>query len=346
MKAKRLPSGSYRALAYSHTDPAGKRHYESFTAPTKAEAEMRASEFSASKRRRARSDLTVGEAIDGYIKAKEGVLSPSTVRSYYGMAKHFSAIEKKRLRSLSTEDVQRFVSGLFLSPKSVSNIYGLFSSACRMYAPDMRFDITLPSKRKKRFPTPSEEQVRMLYEGADPKLRLCIALAMCGFRRGEICALRYEDIDGKTVHVHADMVKDKDSRWVYKETPKELESDRFFILPDFVADLIGDGEGFIVKWSPDSITKRFIDLRRSLGLSVRFHDLRHFFASIGAEIMPDYYLEDMGGWARGSRVMKSVYQDALPGNDYARKMADRITSVVFPENAARNAARKTKKPLN
>ena len=38
-KAKKLASGSWRCLVYSHTDPDGKRRYKSFTAANKKEAE-------------------------------------------------------------------------------------------------------------------------------------------------------------------------------------------------------------------------------------------------------------------------------------------------------------------
>ena len=74
-KAKKLPSGSWRVQVFSYKDAAGKNHYESFTAPTKAEAEMIAAEFKASKDRKSKHDLTVEEAVNGYIQAKDGVLS-------------------------------------------------------------------------------------------------------------------------------------------------------------------------------------------------------------------------------------------------------------------------------
>ena len=40
-----LPSGNFRVLALDYTDPDGKRHYKSFTAPTKKEARMLADEW-------------------------------------------------------------------------------------------------------------------------------------------------------------------------------------------------------------------------------------------------------------------------------------------------------------
>jgi hypothetical protein len=79
--AKKLPSGSWRVQVYSHKDN-GKKVYESFTAPTKAEAEMKAAKYAMQKKLRARYDLTVKDALEGYINAKEGVLSPGTIRGY------------------------------------------------------------------------------------------------------------------------------------------------------------------------------------------------------------------------------------------------------------------------
>ena len=49
---KETPSGQWRTLAYSHTetiDGKQKRIYESFTAPTKKEAEYMAAEFMLNK---------------------------------------------------------------------------------------------------------------------------------------------------------------------------------------------------------------------------------------------------------------------------------------------------------
>ena len=47
--AKKLPSGSWRCQVYDYTDANGKRHYTSFTAPTKKEAEYKAAQFMVQK---------------------------------------------------------------------------------------------------------------------------------------------------------------------------------------------------------------------------------------------------------------------------------------------------------
>ena len=217
--AKKLPSGAYNVRVYSHTEN-GRKIYESFTADTKAEAELKASEWQHQKSRRVRADLTVKEAIEGYIKAKEGVLSPSTVRGYYKMLRNnFDLIERRQIRKLTSEDLQIFISCLSreMSPKSVRNIYALLTASFALYAPDLSFKVSLPKKVNKRPISPSDGDIQTLFGEAQTELKKCIALAAFGsLRRGEICALTFGDIEGNTVHITKDMVQDKDNQWVIK----------------------------------------------------------------------------------------------------------------------------------
>lgn len=333
--AKKLPSGSWRVRVFSHKDSAGKAHYESFTAPSKAEAEMKASQFAAFKSRRIRHDITVGDALDGYIRAKEAVLSPSTTSGYVKMRKlHYAGIEKKKLRTITSEDMQQFVSDLSLrlSPKTVRNVYALLTASFSLYCPDVAFKVTLPAKKKFRPQSPSDEAVKKLYEAAYPRQRICIGLGMLGLREGEIAALTYEDMHDDIIHVNKDIVRNRYGKWVVKETPKTEDGDRYVKLPPYLVELIGTGKGRIVPTTPNTITKQFIKLRTKLDLpGIRFHDLRHYFASTAAVLgIPDTYIADMGGWQRGGSVMKSVYQNniASMSDYYSKKMADHMENII------------------
>ena len=329
-KAKKLPSGSWRCRVYSYTDEDGKKHWESFSAPTKAEAEMMAAEYAANKKRRVRHDLTVAEAIEGYITSREAVSSPSTIRGYRQMQRtRYGTIGRLKIHSLTSEDMQLFVSELVqagLSPKTVRNVYGLLTASVALYDERATFRVKLPAKQKKRPVSPSDDAVAALYEAASDKMKICIALGCRSVRRGEISALKYEDIHNGVAHIHADMVKNSKGKWIYKEIPKTEGSDRYIKVPDF-----GKGKGFIIKWTPDSITKRFIYLRNKLGLTIRFHDLRHYFASTAAVLqIPDIYTADMGGWQRDGSTMKAVYQNNIKSMSdyYAKKIDDHITDVL------------------
>ena len=215
MRAKKR-GDSYRVQVFSHYE-GNKRKYASFTAPTKALAEMKAAEFMASKKRRARHDLTIGDAVEGYISAKEAVLSPSTVRSYKQMVTYYAPLSKRKISTLTSEDIQKFISSLTVSPKTTRNIYSLLTSSIALYDPDISFRVTLPAKQIKRPVSPSDDDIRLLYDNASDKLKLCIYLGVKGLRRGEICALKYEDINNGVAHIHADMVKGTAGKWIYKE---------------------------------------------------------------------------------------------------------------------------------
>lgn len=336
--AKKLPSGSYRVRIYSHTDPNGKKIYESFTAPTKQEAELKAAEWSNSRDRHSRADMTVKEALEGYIQAKEGVLSPATIRGYNRMLNNnYDPIKLKRIKKITSEDLQLFVSTISkeLSPKTVRNVYALLSSALSLYMPDVSFKVTLPQKMPKRPTSPDDDKVITLFNMASPEMKKCIALAaFASLRRGEICALTFADLKDGILTVNKDMIEDKNNKWIIKNMPKTADSARERKLPKNVIDILGTGapDERIVKYAnPSSISKCFIKLRDKLELKVRFHDLRHYFVSIGAVLkIPDTYLSDFGGFKRGSGVMKEVYQNNITSMSdyYADRMNEHFNDLM------------------
>lgn len=83
-----LPSGSVRVQVYDYTDDSGKRHYQSFTAATRAEAQALAEDWKRSQKT-LKEQLTVSDAVARYIDLKAAVLSPSTVRNYRGYARQY-----------------------------------------------------------------------------------------------------------------------------------------------------------------------------------------------------------------------------------------------------------------
>lgn len=317
--ARKLPSGMWRARAYLGKDASGKKIFASFTSLTKEGAELKAAECVAKNKATTGLNITVGDAIERYITEKTAVLSASTIRVYRTQQRrYYDEIADKKVFRLTTEDMQLFISGLAgsVSPKTVANVYGLLSSAVTFFRPDAVFRVTLPKRNKLRPESPSDDDVRRLFGGADPELKKCIALAAFGsLRRGEICALKHKDVSGDVVYVHADMVQDEHYQWHYKPYPKTSDSTRAVRVPPEVIDLIGDGidDGFIISITPAKVTGRFIALRDRLGLhDVRFHDLRHYYASIGVVLgIPDTYLSQFGGWQQGSNVMKRVYQNII-----------------------------------
>lgn len=327
---KKLPSGSYRIRVFSHIDENGKKIYKSFTDPDKKKVVKWAHEFQDNRHEIEYQDteITFAKALEDYISSKEAVLSPSTIREYRrAQKKEYSGINTLYVSRITSKDLQYFVSHLSRtkSPKSVRNIYTLALSAISMHT-DKTFKVTLPQKEIIEYDTPDDREVKILLENASDKLKLCIYLSAIGtLRRGEICGLKYSDIlrDMNAIYVHADVVQDQNNKWVYKPSPKNTSSVRRVMLPEKIIKLMGEGDpdDFILDMTPNSITSAFCKLRNKLGLKCRFHDLRHYAATIRMYMgIPMKEIQAVGGWSSPA-VLQKVYVNQLKSKsvEYTKK---------------------------
>lgn len=312
-KAKKLPSGSWNVVVYAGKDSDGKRRYESFTAPTKREAEFLAAEFTLKRKERQAGNITVGEAIDRYIDSKESVLSPSTVREYRkSAARDLMGLRDVKLRDITQELVQREISreAATHSPKTVRNMHGLLSAALAMFLPDFVLRTALPQKEKKQIYIPTDEDIKTLLKYAEGKsLEVPILLAATGsLRRSEISALTVDDVTDTGVVINKAMVKDQHGKWVIKK-PKTAAGYRFTPLAPQVIEKVKAGLPCIV---PNSITSEFDRALKACGLPhFSFHKLRHYYASVLHSLgVPDKYIMLNGGWECES-VLHGVYQHTL-----------------------------------
>lgn len=327
--AKKLPSGSWRCQVYSHTEetiqPDGtikkKRIYKSFTcddpsAKGRRKCEAEAAAWAARKETLPTCSITVQEALNRYIKSKENVLSPSTIRAYKALQKkHFSQLNDIRLENLTSETIQLWINtlSLSLSPKSVRNAHALLFSSVTMFFPSARFDTALPQKKRPTLYIPTDADIKKLLDHVRGKeLELAIYLAAFGpMRRGEICALTSDDINGNVVSVNKSMVLTPDNTWQIKQ-PKTYASYREIEYPDFIGKMLQGKTGRIFNMNPASLTNRFRTAVYYSGLPhFRFHDLRHYSASVmHAMNIPDVYIMQRGGWTTDN-VMKTVYRHTL-----------------------------------
>lgn len=318
-----LPSGNVRIKVYDYTDSNGKQHYKSFTAPTKAEAQALAAEAKVKETDMQEGRLTLYEACSQYIAAKSSVLSPSTVSGYNVALKRIGRFKTafKGIDELTSLDLQTLVTEMnkTVSPKTVSNTFGFISASLKLFAPDKSYHVTLPQRTKVRLYIPNKDDVQLLINACKTdEMKLAILFAAVGtMRRGEACAVTFNDVDYEqcTIHVNKAYVKVDDKYWELK-APKTYESDRFVKVPQYVIDMIKGlkrNKGFVLGLNPDQLYDRFANTLNKTGLPhFRYHDLRHYAASqLHACGVPDRYIEAMGGWKPGSNVLKRVYENVL-----------------------------------
>ncbi len=317
--AKKLPSGNWRIRVYTGKVD-GKDQFASITAPTKKQAEMEA----ALLKYKRHEPMTLGTAMDRYIQAKEEVLSPATVLGYKKMRRLcFNSIIGKRLDRLNQENIQQAISEYSSghSEKSTRNASGLLSAVLKMYMPGFQYSVTLPQKSKSHITIPSHGDVQKLVDairGTEMETVLMLASAL-GLRRSEICALTWDDIDmaACTISISKAMVLADDRTWSVK-SPKTTASHRTVTIPDALHKHLRGLQqtpGPIIGINPDAITKRFIRLRNKHKVNCRFHDLRHYYASLMLALgIPDKYaMQRMGH--ETDNMLKTVYQHLMDDKD-------------------------------
>lgn len=326
-KAHQLPSGAWRCQVYAGKDPNGKRQYRSFTALSKKEAEYMAAEFSMRYKEISRdsSAMTLREATEKYIENKSNILSPSTLRGYTIMARrHLQGLMPIRLNRLNNTLIQQAINAeaKTASPKYVRNLHGLLSAVLREYYPSFQLTTSLPQKqiREQRFLEP--EQITVLLQavrGNELEIPVLMGLWL-GMRSSEITGLTWTDVDFQrgTIFIHRSKVRNADNAWIMKETTKNLSSTRSLHVPDYLLDLLRFSKGDagpddpVVPIEGNCLWRRLQVILKRAGLPpIRFHDLRHTFASSCAVIgIPLEYAKQRGGWST-TTTMQKVYTHVM-----------------------------------
>lgn len=310
---QKLPSGMYRCQVMV----GGKRVSVVDESPGVAQAKavaLRAGLIEKAEEKK--SFLSLSDAIDEYIRMKEGALSPSTVRGYETVKKHrFAGLMQKDIHGITKAAVQAAVSqeAKMVSPKTVYNAYGLIRPVLKEYGIDV-FGVKLPQRIKpnKRYLQP--EDVGKLIEAAkdDPcEIEILIAVWL-GMRRSEITGLCWDcvDFESSTLTVRRTMVPDKQNHWVLREGAKNESSQRTVPCPSYIMNKIRSlyrpgAEGRVFQRSPETLRKRVHAVCKKAGIiDTTVHGLRH----TNAAVMKSLGVDDAHAMARGGWKTETTYK--------------------------------------
>ena len=270
------------------------------------------------RRNTVKSDMPFGEWIDfWYQQYCKMTIRQSTQASYENrIYQHIiPCVGKIKLNALTQNDLQQFYAkakkggrlqyaecfGEGLSDRMIRSIHAVCRQALEkavsenLITTNPAIGCKLPPKKSREMQvlTPEEMQrflIQAKYEGCFEMLLLELTT---GMRRGELLALRWEDLNFDTgeLNICRQVYHVKGSMQITE--PKTKSSIRTIILPKVILNVLAEYKMTVnSRWlfpspmiedmprNPQSVYKKFKSiLERSGCKNIRFHDLRHTFAT-------------------------------------------------------------------
>ena len=312
-KAKKKPSGKW----YIQLRLGGESIYvDDFTekACTKKAQYIKA-EYLIGRREQKKCCVTLGAAIDSYIAARTNTRSPSTIRGYRMIRKHYLPEQMKKpleasanWQSIINEDAA------IHSPKTVQNTWRFICSVMRENGIEPP-RITLPQVVRNEHPFLQPNQIPIFIKALKGKdCEVAALLALHGLRRSEIMALTWDKIDLKagTITVSGSAVVDESGKLVHKPTNKNTASNRVvpIMIPELRAALSAHThkDGLLVTCNPRLLWRRINKVCEEMNFPlVGIHGLRHSFASLSYHLgLSERETMELGGWA-DNKTMHRIY---------------------------------------
>lgn len=294
-----------------------------------------------------KADVTLGEAVDRYIRDRKDSRSPATIYGYQNIRNNYfqSVIDKpikriKNWQSLIDQEVNH-------SPKSIKNAWGLICSVLKDCGLSVPKDIKLPQADNNEHAFFSPDEINTFIAAVKGKsCEIPALLGLHSLRRSEIAGLTWDDIDfddgtlgmihvRRTVvptRVKTDSDKEKMS-FIEKDTCKTVDSNRE--VPIFIPQLrealesVEDKSGKVCKYNPNSLFDMINRICEQNGLpKVGMHGLRHSFASLAYNIgLSEKETMLIGGWS-DYRTMIDIYTHIADSQKL--RAANKLTAFFQP----------------
>jgi integrase len=309
-------------------------------------------------------EATVSETVESWLHI--ATLGVSTRRDYRSaidthITPRIGYYKVHQLRASHLDRLYRDLAASGLGPARIRRIHSIVSAALTQavrwewIARNPARDATPPEVRRTAVTAPTVDQVRAIIERADGELVTWLRLdASLGARRGEVCGLRWCDIDldareirlpeaivdgGPGIGIVRKATKTGVVRVVAIDdgTARALHTHRRMVLQRALASgvtLQDDGYVFsrdvagLTPWRPDSVTKQFGQIRKALGYdsAITLRTLRHFVATqmLAAGVDPRTVAGRLGH-AKPSTTL-DIYAAFLPARD--RGAADALGELL------------------
>ena len=273
-----------------------------------------------------------------------GGVKASSYQTYCNIyRKHLCpAFGRLRLSELTPTVVNDFVTSLEssgLAGSTIKSIFRLLSSAMRAALeegliaknPCRKIRIQHNEGREQRVLTHAEQEKIRKSASAEADLPALLGLYM-GMRLGEVCALKWTDIDWQQRTITIRRTVQRIARrstgkktLLMVGTPKSLRSQRVLPMPEFLLEKLSGlpvrGEyifGASTAAEPRTVQRRFARFMKRLGIAgAHFHTLRHSFATRLLELGVDVKTVSVLLGHGSAKTTLDFYAHSLPSQQQA-----------------------------
>ena len=254
---------------------------------------------------------------------KDGTIRPGTLEGYRNYIENYikPQLGGKQVSLITTQDVQRMYRRLKsggrvredadgskrLSDSTVRHIHTMLHGAMKaavqahIIPKNPTENATVPKSNYKPMQVLNEQELDTFLQAVqkdDIWRDFFYTELMTGLRRGEICALMWRDFDAKAGTLGISRTLHSKGQGIYAlGDTKTSQGNRTIILPESVAALLrARKKASISQWifpqpaspelpvNPGTAYRRLKTLLEEAGLpSIRFHDLRHTFATLALQ---------------------------------------------------------------
>lgn len=341
-------NGTYTATVYVGRDANDKMLRKYVTRPGLKEVKSAARELEEDVASRDLSNVSIMKIsyyMDAWLDINRPLLAPTTVKSYKGYVEnHFKPFfGRLKMHQITELHIKAYIAEKIpdLSATTIRKhfftLQKMFRDALKYKSPCLGVKPPKPSDFKPVVPTEKQfDDIHKAFTNAGPEYETAILLAgWCGLRRGEIFALKWDDIDEEKGFIRVDeaMALKEDKYEFELKDPKSSKGMRDVPAPEGLIERLTaikqkqkSIRHRVFTINPDQFTRKYNRIIKKLGLKIRFHDIRHYHASIlYKNNVPDLYAAEKLGhdiW-----VLKRIYQHL--GMDDKKEIDEKVKKLFM-----------------
>nr|PZN08410.1 MAG: site-specific integrase [Caldicoprobacter oshimai] len=349
---RKLKNGKYQATIFIGRDANGKQLRKYVTRDTYKECKAAAREIEQEIEEGRFIDvknIRLSVWMDKWLALNKERLAPSTYLSYKMYVDvHFKpTLGKLKLNQINEIHIQEYMNNKLkeLSPTTVRKhmfvLRKILDDALKHKNPARNIKIPAQSEYMPHVPTSEEfEMIHQAVKGTRDEIIVLLA-GWCGLRRGEIFALKWNDINWKEGTIRIDESRSISEDGFLDKQPKSKNGLREIVVPEYLMNLLEQYRRKqkqiterIFPIRPDYYSSYFAELIKKKGLpNIRFHDLRHYHATwLYEQGVPDQYAAQRLG--HDIHVLKSIYQHLQV--DKKKEIDESIRKLTITQNRTNN----------